>query len=64
VIIYSTSRSPDDYEKCLQLKAHVYITKPSSFSKLKKVINKVLVTDFINHLAEYPKDNFLIFSEE
>ena len=64
VIIYSTSSSPDDVEKCLRLKAHLYVTKPNSFSNLKKVINKVLVTDFINHLVEDQKENFLIFSED
>jgi len=63
-VIYSTSSSPFDIEKCMQLKAHLYVTKPNSFVNLKKVINKVLVTDFINHMTEVQKDNFLIFSED
>ncbi|MFI5218474.1 MAG: response regulator [Bacteroidia bacterium] len=64
VIVYSTSNSSDDYEKCRQLKAHLYISKPNSFIKLKEVIQKVLVTDFVSHLTEEPKEHFLVFSED
>lgn len=64
VIVYSTSNSFYDYEKCLELKAHVYVTKPNCFIELKKIINKVLVTDFVNHLVEQPKRRPLVFSVE
>jgi CheY-like chemotaxis protein len=62
VIIYSTSGSGIEREKCRQLKAHLYITKPSSFTRLKKIINKILIMDFVDGLVEEPKEKFLIFS--
>jgi len=63
VIIYSTSDSADNREKCWQLKAHLYITKPSSFTQLKKIISRILIIDFVKQLVEKPKEKFLIFSE-
>jgi CheY-like chemotaxis protein len=63
VIIYSNSDSPKDIEKARKGKAHYYITKSGSFSGLKKIIQKVLVTDFVNHLIEPPKEKFILFAE-
>ncbi len=64
VIIYSTSGSPKDIERSQHEKAHLYITKPKSFTHLKKIIHKVLVTDFVNNLSQPPKENFLFFTED
>jgi len=64
VIIYSTSGSPSDIEKTSSAKAHLYITKAKSFTHLKKIIHKVLVTDFVNNLSQPPKENFLFFVDE
>ena len=64
VIVYTTSNSKEDFEKCRELKAHVYITKPNSFTKLKYIIQKVLVTDFANNLASKSNERLLVFREE
>ena len=65
VIIYTTSNSPVDIEKSLKGKAHLYITKPRSFNQLKKVMQKVLVSDFVSNLTLAPNEKkFLVFSEQ
>ncbi|HKR06154.1 MAG TPA: response regulator [Bacteroidia bacterium] len=64
VIVYTTSNSNEDYEKCRQLKAHVYITKPDSFTKLKHIIQKVLTTDFVNNPALHANEKLLVFRED
>lgn len=65
VIIYTTSISPVDIEKSLKGKAHLYITKPRSFNQLKKVMQKVLVSDFVSNLRLPPSEKkFLVFSEQ
>jgi CheY-like chemotaxis protein len=63
VIIYSTSASPTDIEKSKQLKAHLYVTKPNSFIQLKKVIQRVLIMDFVKNLTPNTTEKFLVFSE-
>jgi CheY-like chemotaxis protein len=63
VIIYSTSASPTDIEKSKQLKAHLYVTKPNSFIQLKKVIQRVLIMDFVKNLSPNTTEKFLVFSE-
>ena len=64
VIIYTTSNNPADIEKSKLAKAHLYITKPGDFSKLKKIVHKVLVTNFVKNLPIANNDNrFFVFSE-
>lgn len=63
VIIYSTSDMDPRMEKNLVGKAHLYIRKPNSFTKLKIVIQKVLVTDFAQSLFPRPKELFHFFDE-
>lgn len=39
IIMFSTSKSPEDVRKCYELGANSYIVKPSSFEGLLKVTN-------------------------
>ncbi|GGW50810.1 response regulator [Arenibacter certesii] len=60
IVIYSTSRNRDVVNQLYEIGAHFYIQKPSTFAKLKAVINTA-VTLFKNENLEYPtKDNFII----
>jgi len=64
VIIFSTSSNKEDIEKSKQAKAHLYITKPGSFSNLKMIIHKVLLTKFVNQLSLSANEKkFYVFSE-
>jgi len=64
VIIYTTAGTSETIEKLREAKAHLYVTKPRNFSRLKQIIHKVLVSDFVSNLSEPRKDHFLLFSEE
>lgn len=42
VIIFTTSNSPDDIQKCYENGANCYISKPCSFDGLVKTMSKIL----------------------
>lgn len=41
VIVFSTSKSPDDIQSSYQLGANSYVVKPSSYEGLKEVVRKI-----------------------
>lgn len=42
VIIFTTSNSPDDIQKCYANGANCYISKPNSFDDLVEILKKIL----------------------
>lgn len=60
VAIYSTSSSEQDIENTFIAGANIYINKPNSFNKLKKVIKKVLELNLQYHTSNLNKDTFLL----
>jgi CheY-like chemotaxis protein len=47
VVIYSTSKLADEKEQCMRLGAVHFITKPSSFRELRRLISDVLIKEMI-----------------
>ena len=60
IAIYSTSASEEDIEKTFVLGANIYIKKPDSFIKLKKVLSEVVSINWQYHTNNLNKDNFLL----
>ena len=60
IVIYSTSASEEDIEKTFVLGANIYIKKPDSFLKLKKVLSEVVSINWQYHTNSLNKDNFLL----
>ncbi|MGR7813764.1 response regulator [Lacinutrix undariae] len=60
VAIYSTSSSEEDIENTFVNGANVYISKPNSYSALKKAIDKVIKMNWQYHTSALNKDNFLL----
>jgi CheY-like chemotaxis protein len=60
VAIYSTSSSEKDIENTFIHGANIYINKPSSFTDLKKAIEKVLQINWQYFTSNLNKDNFLL----
>jgi DNA-binding response OmpR family regulator len=60
VAIYSTSSSEEDIENTFVNGANVYINKPTSFSALKKAIDKVVKINWQYHTSALNRDNFLL----
>ncbi|MGM5469596.1 response regulator [Flavobacteriaceae bacterium LMO-SS05] len=60
IAIYSTSASEEDIEKTFVLGANIYIKKPDSFMKLKKVLSEVVSINWQYHTNSLNKDNFLL----
>lgn len=60
IAIYSTSSSEEDVENTFVLGANIYITKPSDFEKLKKVLSEVVTTNWQYHTSGLNKENFLL----
>lgn len=60
IVIYSTSASEEDIEKTFVLGANIYIKKPDSFAKLKKVLSEVVSINWQYHTNSLNKDNFLL----
>ena len=60
VAIYSTSSSEKDIEHTFNSGANVYIKKPNNFSKLKAVLNEIVM--YVNLYRDPPfnLDNFLL----
>jgi len=60
VAIYSTSSSEKDIENTFVLGANIYINKPSSFKKLKKVVEDVLRMNWQYHTSNLNRETFLL----
>ena len=60
VAIYSTSSLESDIEKALTHGANVFITKPSSYPKLREIIGKVLVTNAQYMTSGLNKSTFIM----
>lgn len=61
VIVYTTSDNPKDIDACYDLRANLYVVKPTSFESIIKTLKKILAIDFKNHnLAK--RENFLLES--
>lgn len=60
IAIYSTSKADRDIEDTLGRGANIYIQKPSSFDKLRKVISHVLKTNWQFHLSGLNKETFFL----
>ncbi|MDB5226720.1 MAG: response regulator [Bacteroidota bacterium] len=60
VVIYSTSKSPQYIEETYKDGASLYITKPDSFTKLKKVMEKVFSLDCDHYVPQPPKNEFVL----
>ena len=60
IAIYSTSSSESDIEDTFVNGANIYIKKPDSFKKLKKVVEKVLKVNWQYHTSNFNRDTFLL----
>ncbi|WP_435138716.1 response regulator [Formosa sp. A9] len=60
VAIYSTSSSESDIHDTFVNGANIYINKPTDFSKLKSVIEKVLQINWQYNTSNLNKDNFIM----
>ncbi|SFZ92350.1 Response regulator receiver domain-containing protein [Flaviramulus basaltis] len=59
VAIYSTSSSERDIEETFLNGANIYVNKPTNFSKLREVVEKVLQLNWQYHTSNLNKDTFL-----
>ena len=59
IAIYSTSSSEQDIEETFVNGANIYINKPTSFSKLKEVIERVLHLNWQYHTSNMNRNTFL-----
>lgn len=59
VAIYSTSDHESDMEETFLNGANVYITKPSNFNKLKKILEKAVMRTYLYKDQSMKKENFL-----
>lgn len=61
VIIYTTSDNRKDINTCFELKANLYVVKPTSFESIIKTLKKIINIDFKDQ--GFPtKENFLLQS--
>ena len=59
IIVYTTSDNPRDIDTCFDLKANLYVVKPTSFESIIKTLKKIINIDFSNH--EFPdRKNFIL----
>ena len=59
VIVYTTSDNPRDIDTCYQLKANLYVVKPTSFESIIKTLKKIMNIDF--QKIDLPaRENFLL----
>lgn len=55
VVMLSTSNDPENIQKALELGATFYAVKPSSFEKLKSILEDILNMDLVSAFAENRK---------
>jgi CheY-like chemotaxis protein len=60
VIIYSTSSNIKDIENAYNDGADLYVTKPNSFSELKKIAKKVFSIDWSNLVLNHRIERFVL----
>lgn len=60
IAIYSTSASEEDIENTFVLGANIYIKKPDSFNKLKKILADVIRINWQYFTSNLNKENFLL----
>lgn len=61
IIVYTTSDNPRDVDTCFELKANLYVVKPTSFESIIKTLKKIMNIDFSNQ--ELPdRKNFILES--
>ena len=59
IIVYTTSDNPRDIDACYELKANLYVVKPTSFESIIKTLKKIINIDFKNQ--DFPdKENFIL----
>jgi CheY-like chemotaxis protein len=63
IAIYSTSSSEKDMDDTFMYGANVYIHKPNSFDKLKKVLGKAIINFKVYQDPPFNKDNFILNAE-
>lgn len=63
VIIYSTSSSKKDIDETFELGANLYITKPSSFSELRKTVKEIMSLDWAQYQPFSQRNNFVFFPD-
>lgn len=61
IIIYTTSNNPNDINTCFELKANLYVVKPTSFEGIIKTLKKIINIDFKNQKI-HDRKNFLLES--
>ena len=59
VIVYTTSDNPKDIETCFELKANLYVVKPTSFEAIIKTLKRILTIDFKKQGLP-SRENFLL----
>ncbi|RZJ35923.1 MAG: response regulator [Flavobacterium sp.] len=59
VLIYSTSSSKKDIDETFELGANLYITKPSSFSELRRTIKDILDMDWSKDQPASNRNSFV-----
>ena len=64
VIIYTTSKNPEDINSCYKLGANLYVVKPYSFEDIIKSVKKILALDLKNNVSVPPRDNFVLQVEK
>ena len=60
IAIYSTSSSEKDIEETFVQGANVYIKKPSNFTALKKVLEKVITINWQYQTSNLNRDNYFL----
>ena len=61
IIVYTTSDNPRDIDTCYDLKANLYVVKPTSFESIIKTLKKIINIDFKNQ--DFPaRENFILES--
>ena len=59
IIIYSTSSSKKDIDDTFTLGANLYITKPSSYSELRRTVKGIIDLDWGNYQPKSDRGNFV-----
>ncbi|MBO9571165.1 MAG: response regulator [Chitinophagaceae bacterium] len=61
IVVYTTSDSQADIDACFELRANLYVVKPTSFENIIKTLKKILAVDFKKQSFR-SKENFLLES--
>lgn len=60
IIIYSTSNEKTDIDSCYNGKANFYVVKPSSISRIRQVVEDMLMIDWKGNSSAMEKENFVL----